>query len=73
MVHRKNFLNIYFLFLVFLYYFGDCPGTHSVHQDGLELTEICLHLSLPPSAGIVSHQHPAILLPILAAEIEASN
>ena len=39
------------LFLVFqdrfsLFSFGACPGTHSVDQAGLKLTEICL--PLPP-------------------------
>jgi hypothetical protein len=36
-----------------------CPGTHSVDQAGLELTE--MHLPLPPSAGIkgVHYNYPA--------------
>jgi hypothetical protein len=36
-----------------------CPGTCSIDQAGLELTEICL--PLPLSAGIkgVCHHHPA--------------
>ena len=38
---------IFFRDRVSLYCFGACPGTHSVDQAGLKLTEI--HLPLPPS------------------------
>lgn len=46
-----SFIYLHFFFFVFskqdfFVYISSCPGTHSVHQDGLELIEI--HLLLLP-------------------------
>lgn len=59
MYTNKN--NFYFIFLIFqgrICVALGCPGTLSVNQADLELTEI--HLPLPPHTGIkgVYHHHP---------------
>ena len=38
------FLFLFFFEIGFLCGFGACPGTHSVDQAGLKLTEICVPL-----------------------------
>ena len=45
----------------FLCSFGACPGTRSVDQAGLELTEISLPLPLPPGIKDVCHHHLAFI------------
>ena len=57
MVGFGYFVFIFALFLGFrdrvsLYSFVACPGTHSVDQAGLELTEICLLLGLKARASM---------------------
>ena len=53
-LYKGNFFVFVFCDRISLYSFSACPGTHSVAQTGLKLTEICLSLSLEYSAARLS-------------------